>query len=350
MKKITYIFIFAVLLIGGAATFFGQSGENAEVASTVAEINNDIEIMEKEKTLSGTEATAMLANGCFWCVEADLEKVEGVISVVSGYAGGSTTTPTYENYQSGGHREVVLVTYDPAVVSYGNLVEHIIKHGDPSDAAGSFYDRGEAYAPAIYYSSEEEKRVASEVIAKANATGVFAEPLPLKLLPRTPFYPAEDYHQDYYKKHNLKYSYYRNASGRTKFIEDKWGGDLKNFTLSKKPEAVAVPKEVSEKIMDQTFTPTSWVGFIKPDEKTLRAELSPIAYSVTQEEGTERAGTSPYDKNYEPGIYVDVVSGEPLFSSRDKYDSGTGWPSFVAPISKEAVTEHIDNRLFSTRT
>jgi peptide methionine sulfoxide reductase msrA/msrB len=101
---------------------------------------------------------------------------------------------------------------------------------------------------------------------------------------------------------------------------------------------------------ENQFTATSWENFVKPSNEILRQTLSEISYRVTQEEGTERAGTSPLDKNYEPGIYVDIVSGEPLFSSRDKYDSGTGWPSFVRPIADTAVSLHEDKKLFSTRT
>ncbi len=299
-----------------------------------------------------TTATAILANGCFWCVEADLEKVDGVVSVVSGYAGGTIPNPTYDTYQSGGHREVVLVTYNPQVVSYGNLVEHIIKHGDPTDAFGSFYDRGVGYAPAIYYANVDEEVEARRIIAAVDAAKVFPNPLPLAVLPRPQFYPAEDYHQDYYKNHTIKYTYYRTASGRTKFITDTWGDTVQSFTFSKQPlssDTTSIETTMNENQITQ-FTSTSWVNFVKPDESVLRATLSPMAYTVTQEDGTERAGTSPLDKNYERGIYVDVVSGEPLFSSRDKFDSGTGWPSFVAPITPEAVTEHVDKKLFSTRT
>ncbi len=297
--------------------------------------------------ITATTSTAVLANGCFWCVERDLEKVSGITDVRSGYAGGKSINPTYENYADGGHREVVLVTYNPQVVSYGNLVEHILKHGDPTDAEGSFYDRGSSYTPAIYYETETEKETALAVIAAVDASGKLAKPVAVPVLPRSTFYPAEDYHQDYAKNNPIRYNYYRAASGRTKFIESVWGNTLTTFEFS------GVPKKVSEEnsqSMQTAFTADSWNNFTKPSKEELQQTLSDIAYRVTQEDGTERAGTSPLDKNYEPGIYVDIVSGEPLFSSRDKYDSGTGWPSFVQPISDSAVTLHEDRRLFSTRT
>jgi peptide methionine sulfoxide reductase msrA/msrB len=299
-------------------------------------------------------ATAVFANGCFWCVEADLEKVPGVVSVISGYAGGSSQEPTYENSAAAGHREVVLVTYDAAQVSYANLVEHIIKHGDPTDASGSFNDRGQQYAPAIYYENDVEQAVARAVIAAVDDSQVFSVPLPLPVLPRPEFWPAEDYHQDYAQKNPLRYSYYRTGSGRSVFIEKTWGDELSVFTHSLPPEKKdmdeALPITESKKNMSTPFAEASWTTFVKPDDATLRAMLSADAYRVTQADGTERSGTSPLDKNNEPGIYVDVVSGEPLFSSRDKYDSGTGWPSFVKPISDTTVTLHEDKKLFSTRT
>lgn len=291
-------------------------------------------------------AEAVFANGCFWCVEHDLEAVTGVIAVVSGYTGGTSSTPTYESYSNEGHREAVHVTYNPQVVSYANLVEHIIKHGDPTDAAGSFYDRGQAYRPAVYYNSDHERRAAEAVIAAVNALGVYSVQLPLQVLPRGTFYPAEDYHQDYAVRHPLKYNYYRSASGRTAYIESVWGSDVATFTIS---NALVDNRHIMLKAT-QPYTTESWVAFTKPSADALRALLGDTAYHVTQEGATERAFSSPYDKFFERGLYVDVVSGEPLFSSRDKYDAGSGWPSFVAPIVPDAVTLHSDTKLFRTRT
>jgi len=286
----------------------------------------------------GTERTALLANGCFWCVEHDLQKVPGVIDVVSGYTGGSTENPTYENYAAAGHREVVLVTYDASRVTFGNLVEHIIKHGDPTDTQGSFGDRGLEYAPAIYVENADEEAEALRVISAVDAAGVFAEPLPLAILPRTAFFPAEEYHQDYGEKSQIRYSYYRRASGRDAFIESHWGKEADTFTFSTSPEEAVVSKE------------GSWDTYHKPSLKELGMTLTALQYEVTQRDGTERPFDNPYDKVYDPGIYVDVVSGEPLFSSKDKYDSGTGWPSFTKPIFEDAVTLHEDRTFFSVRT
>lgn len=297
-------------------------------------------------TATSTEKRALLANGCFWCVEHDLEKVSGVTEVISGYAGGTTENPTYENYVSGGHREVVLVTYDPTRVTYAQLVEHIIKHGDPTDAQGSFNDRGLEYAPAIYYENDGEQKEAQRVIDSVDAMGVFTKPLPIVVLPTVKFYPAEAYHQDYAQKNPIRYNYYRTASGRSAFIQNTWGERADTFEVSKVETTTLLETE-----KDVTpFNAMSWDSFKKPSEEDLRKMLTPLQYKVTQEGGTETPGDNEYDKNYKAGIYVDIVSGEPLYSSKDKYDSGTGWPSFVKPISPDVVALKEDKKLFTTRT
>lgn len=274
--------------------------------------------------------SAIFANGCFWCVEHDLQEVPGVLDVVSGYSGGNTEAPTYKDYAQGGHREVVFVSYDPIVVTYANLVEHIIKHGDPTDPDGSFVDRGMEYAPAIYYENETEKAAAEAVIAKVNDAKVFEKKLTLLVLERQEFWPAEEYHQDYSQKNHLKYSYYRRASGRDLFIQKYWGNAANAFTFSQE---------------DGYF----WHSFVKPSEEELKQQLTPLQFEVTQREGTEAPFDNTYDKHFEEGIYVDIVSGEPLYSSQDKYDSGTGWPSFVKPISESFLVFKEDRSLFTKR-
>jgi len=175
--------------------------------------------------------TVLLAAGCFWSVEFDLEKVAGVLRVVSGYAGGTSENPTYSTYVAGGHREVVEVTYDPTRVSYSNLVEYIIKHSDPTDADGSFYDRGGEYAPAIYYETEEEKKEAESVIAALDAMKVYPKPIATVVIPREDFWPAEEYHQNYAQKNPGHYAAYRAGSGRAAFIEKYWADNANEFIL-----------------------------------------------------------------------------------------------------------------------
>lgn len=296
--------------------------------------------------------TALLADGCFWCVEHDLEEVAGVTKVVSGYAGGNLPNPTYENYAEHGYREVVEVTYDASKISYANLVEHILKHGDPTDSIGSFGDRGLEYSPAVYYDTQEEKMMALDVIAKVDAKKIFDKPVSVVVIPRIKFWPAEEYHQDYSKKNPIRYAYYRNASGRDTFINKYWGSDATKFTFSTVPAAVTNIQGSDGLSLGAAPASSTlrFSSFIKPSDAQLRQTLTPIQYDVTQKGGTEKPFSNEYDRNKEEGIYVDVVSGEPLYSSKDKYDSGTGWPSFVKPITADAVTLHEDRGIFSTRT
>jgi peptide methionine sulfoxide reductase msrA/msrB len=340
--------VFALTVLAGFVYTYGRSESGRASSSLRAETSEvaSVDGAGTKDTMQRMQKTAVFGNGCFWCVEHDLEEVEGVITVVSGYAGGSTENPTYADYGAAGHREVVLVTYDPSTISYANLVEHIIKHGDPTDASGSFYDRGLEYAPAIYYENEEEKKEAFRVIAGVDALQKFSAPLPLVVLPRVPFWPAEEYHQDYSKKNPLKYGYYRRGSGRTAFIEKTWGDTLNTFEIS--GAGSALPKETNS--IKKPFNAMSWDKFEKPTDQELRERLTPLQYDVTQHEGTEPPFRNEYDKNYEEGIYVDIVSGEPLYFSKDKYDSGTGWPSFVRPISDDVLTLKQDRRLFFSRT
>jgi peptide methionine sulfoxide reductase msrA/msrB len=252
--------------------------------------------------------TAVFAGGCFWCTEADYEKVPGVAEVISGYAGGDVVDPTYKDVSSGtsGHIESVTVYYDDSV-SYRTLVEKLFHTTDPTDAEGSFVDRGSQYRSAIFYSNAEEKAIAEDVIAEFDASGVFEKPIVTDVIALDVFYKAEEYHQDYHKKNPVRYNYYRSGSGRDDFLRETWG---------------TVDTE----------------------------ELTPIQKHVLLEDGTEQPFHNEYWDNKEKGIYVERISGEALFSSQDKYVSGTGWPSFVRPLVEESIVLKDDNKLFYTRT
>ena len=289
---------------------------------------NDLYV-EAQSALASSTKTAILAGGCFWCVESDFEKLPGVIGVISGYSAGTLGNPSYANYAEGGHREVVEVSYDPARVSFANLVEYLIKHSDPTDPEGSFYDRGRQYSPAVYFETEEERNAALKVFDAINKLGVYEKPLAVELLPRAQFYSAEEYHQDYARNNYLKYSYYRNASGRDEFIQKHWGENT-------------MPSLFNENM-------NSYSDFKKPSDDILKESLTPLQYQITQNEGTEPAFQNEYWDNKREGIYVDVVSGEPLFSSLDKFDSGTGWPSFTKPLEPANVVLLEDNILFYKR-
>ncbi len=330
MKKSYLFYAFLIVVLISLFMFWNKSQKRDSPL-----VQNSVVANQK----TGPIAVAAFGNGCFWCAEADFEKVPGVQKVISGYMGGTGDNPTYSNYAELGYREVVEVTYDTAQVSYENLVEHTVKHGDPTDAAGSFHDRGLQYAPAIYYSTPDEKAAAERVVALVNARRVFEKPLPIVIIPRTTMWPAEEYHQDYYLKNPVRYAYYRRGSGRDAFIESHWGTDT-GVSLTAKPSPAPANSGKGH----------SWESFVKPSDAVLRSTLTSLQYEVTQKKGTEAPFKNEYDTNKEEGIYVDRISGEPLFSSTDKYDSGTGWPSFVKPISPDAVTLHEDKGLFTTRT
>lgn len=168
---------------------------------------------------------AVFAGGCFWCTESDFKHLDGVVEVTSGYSGGHLENPSYSDVTSetSGHREAVQIVYDPAKISYQDLVRRLLTHIDPTDGGGQFYDRGESYEPVIFYQNDEEKKIAEENILELNESKIFDKPIAVKILPYTNFYKAEDYHQNYSEKNNARYCSYRSASGRDDFINKIWG-------------------------------------------------------------------------------------------------------------------------------
>jgi len=285
-----------------------------------------VQAREPDKTTSAPKMTpmagasqqkAMFAGGCFWCMEKPFEKLAGVQSVISGYAGGLTENPTYKNYGQGGHIEVVEITFDPQTVSYKKLLDVYWRQINPTDPGGQFVDRGHAYTTAIFYFNDEQQREAEASKKELTQKGIFGKPIVTPIIPTVTFYPAEKYHQDYYKKNPIRYKFYRSRSGRDDYLQGIWKKDMAKYQYS---------------------------------EKELKKRLTPLQYKVTQKEGTEPAFNNQYWDNKTPGIYVDILSGEPLFSSEDKFKSGTGWPSFTRPVVKENIVEREDRWLFSVRT
>lgn len=165
---------------------------------------------------------ALFAGGCFWCLEKPFEILDGVISVISGYAGGTTANPTYQDYGDGGHIEVVQITYDPEAISYARLLDVFWRQIDPTDGGGQFVDRGHGYISAIFYYDDNQKQMAEDSKRHLAASGIFTKPLVTPIEPAPRFWPAEDYHQDYYKKNPLRYNYYRSGSGRDNFLRRYW--------------------------------------------------------------------------------------------------------------------------------
>ncbi|MDO6824345.1 peptide-methionine (R)-S-oxide reductase MsrB [Marinobacter sp. 1_MG-2023] len=295
---------------------------------------------------------ATFAGGCFWCVEAGYEKIPGVVEAVSGYAGGDESDPSYQQVASGstGHTEAVQVYYDPKEITYEGLLQGLWRMMNPTDANGQFVDRGKQYRPAIFYHNAEQERMAEAAKKELQASGVYENPVVIEITPLKTFYAAEGYHQDYYKKNPVRYKIYTFNSGRYQFIEDVYGEDYELDFSQFKPAAKAddnAGMAEGEHAGMKGFDPQT---FVKPDAETLKQRLTNTQYEITQNDGTERAFNNPYWDNKRPGIYVDIVSGEPLFSSRDKYKSGTGWPSFTRPLSSDMVVEKDDTKFFMTRT
>jgi peptide methionine sulfoxide reductase msrA/msrB len=282
-------------------------------------------------TLEGL-ATATFAGGCFWCVEHAFEKVSGVKEVVSGYSGGTTVNPTYKevSYGNTGHLESIQVHYHPGEVSYKELLDVFWKNINPTDDGGQFNDRGESYKTAIWYHDAEQKKSAEESKQALELSGRFNKPIVTPIIAFEKFYRAEEYHQDYAENNPLRYGYYRKASGRDTYFKSIWGEE------NMQEES----KEQREEKKEETKASTT----------DLKKKLTPLQYEVTQEDGTEPAFKNEYWDNKREGIYVDVVSGEPLFSSTHKYKSGTGWPSFTKTLVQENIVEKEDKKLFITRT
>jgi len=255
---------------------------------------------------------ATLAGGCFWCLVPPYAELPGVIKVAAGYTGGHKEKPTYEEvcYGNTGHIEAVQIRYDPQRISYDELLDVFWRQIDPTDAGGQFADRGTSYRTAIFYHDEEQYQKAREAISRIDQSGRFTAPVATLLLPAQPFYPAEEYHQDYYKKNPDHYNRYKAGSGREAFIKNFW------------TEAAKIPDP--EHMAD------------------LAKRLTKLQFDVTQNNATEPPFRNAYWDNHRAGIYVDIVSGEVLFSSLDKFDSSCGWPSFTKPLRKDSLQEKSD--------
>lgn len=282
----------------------------------------------------GQTETATLAGGCFWCMEPPYEKLDGVKSVISGFAGGKEKNPSYEMVSSGktGHVEAVQITYDPSKITYSKIIEIFWRNIDPTDDGGQFVDRGSQYRSAIFFHNPEQKRIAEESKKALAESKRFKKPIVTSIKSFTSFYPAGEEHQDYYLKNGPRYKYYRERSGRDEFLKRHW---------SKEETAQKTGGKMDWKLPK---------NYVRPSDEELKKMIDPKVFQIIRKEGTERSHSHPYNENKAPGIYVDVVSGEPLFSSTDKYDSGTGWPSFTKPIDNKFIATKEDRKLFSVRT
>jgi peptide methionine sulfoxide reductase msrA/msrB len=267
---------------------------------------------------------AIFAGGCFWCMESPFEKLDGVIEVISGYTGGHKNNPAYSEVSSGttGHLESVKIIYDPSKITYSQLLDIFWRQINPTDAGGQFVDRGSSYKTAIFYLNDKQKQLAEESKKILESSLRFQKPIVTKIIKADQFYKAEEYHQDYYKTHPIQYKHYRDNSGRDQYLREVW--DDKTSINNKKYK-------------------------IAPDAE-LKKLLTTLQFEVTRRNGTELPFDNKYWDNKDEGIYVDIISGEPLFASFDKFDSNTGWPSFTKPLEPDNIIEKEDKSFFTKRT
>jgi peptide methionine sulfoxide reductase msrA/msrB len=357
-KSLKLVFGLLVLLVG-AAIFTGYDkqlesrildsgyGASIELENRLIESHNPMPDMMKADNKSDDVVVdpanldkITLAGGCFWCIEGALQGQEGVVEAVSGYAGGAEEEADYLSVSKGssGHREAVQITYDKSRISLEKLLNKFWSSIDPVDAGGQFADRGFQYTTAIYYHDETQRGIAEKSKEALAASGLVKGTIATEILPLTTFFPAEEYHQDYFIKSADHYKRYKKGSGREDYIEDNWARQAAEEYF-KEQEA---PAPVSTADGEYEYT--------KEEIEEKLKNLDPLAYHVVAENGTESPFNNAYWNNKADGIYVDVVTGKPLFSSTHKYDSGTGWPSFWRTIDDDSVTMHEDNSLSTTRT
>jgi len=324
--------LIATLIVGAIFLFAGHA------------ISTPKQTADDNMDFPANTRTAVFAGGCFWCTESDFEKVDGVLDAVSGYTGGHVPNPTYEQVSAGGtgHIESVKVYYNPDKITYSGLLDVFWRHVNPTDGGGQFVDRGSQYRSAIFVANAEQRQLAEQSKALLAKSGQFEAPIVTEILPLGPFYKAEAYHQNYYKTHSFRYNFYRSRSGRDQFLEKAWAVDKFKKEETMKTSGMSAP-EAMKGGNRYDLAPV-------PSDAELRSRLTTMQYTVTRQSGTEPPFKNEYWDNHEAGIYVDIISGEPLFSSLDKFESGTGWPSFTRPLDPANIVERTDRGLFMVRT
>ena len=318
-----HFFIILIVLIAAFFTINGSSESRDKGKSSVMPV-----IMK-----------ATFSGGCFWCMEPPFEKLPGVSKVISGYTGGKKENPSYKEVATGltNHAEAIEIHYDPSKISYNDLLEVLWRNIDPTDGSGQFVDRGKQYRSAIFYHNKDQKKLAKKSRDRLEKSKRFKNKIETTIIKANTFYAAEEYHQDFYKKSTVRYKIYRVGSGRDQFLKKYWGDNLEyKVTKIKKKNNSESKESLNTK-------------FIKPPKSKLKKQLTSLQYRVTQENGTEPPYINDYWSNKKQGIYVDIVSGEPLFSSQDKFKSGTGWPSFTKPLVSNNITTQKDTSLGMSR-
>ncbi|ANS73407.1 methionine sulfoxide reductase [Paenibacillus yonginensis] len=250
--------------------------------------------------------TATFAGGCFWCMVKPFDQLPGIISIVSGYTGGHTDNPTYEEVgmETTGHAEAVQIVFNPEIFPYERLLDIYWQLIDPTDSGGQFMDRGASYRTAIFTHNEDQRLKAEASKQALEASGRFKGKIVTEIVPAGPFYRAEEVHQNYHNTHRNDYNLYYEASGREAFTEKHWRS--------------------------------------AKDLERLRRQLTPLQFEVTQHGASEPAYDNAFWNNTREGLYVDVINGDPLFSSMDQFDAGTGRPNFSQPLNEGLIRKEAD--------
>ena len=279
--------------------------------SSLTYADNTTSSKEQKMTMESKQEQRIiyLAGGCFWGLEAYMERIQGVIDAVSGYANGKGDTTNYQLLHATDHAETVKVTYDPNKISLDKLLQYYFRVIDPTSINKQGNDRGRQYRTGIYYQNEQDKAVIEAALKTLQSK--YQESIQIEVEPLKNYVEAEEYHQDYLKKNPNGYCHI----------------DI---------------KKADEPLIDDKKYP-------KPSDAELKQKLTALQYDVTQGKHTERSFSNEYWDNFAPGIYVDITTGEPLFSSKDKFESGCGWPSFTKPIAAEVAEYQKDNSFNMTR-
>ena len=296
--KYTKTFLILTALLGG-------------LQSSLTYADNPTSSKEQKMTMESKQEQRIiyLAGGCFWGLEAYMERIQGVTDAVSGYANGKGDTTNYQLLHATDHAETVKVTYDPNKISLDKLLQYYFRVIDPTSINKQGNDRGRQYRTGIYYQNEQDKAVIEAALKALQSK--YQAPIQIEVEPLKNYVEAEEYHQDYLKKNPNGYCHI----------------DI---------------KKADEPLIDDKKYP-------KPSDAELKQKLTALQYDVTQGKHTERSFSNEYWDNFAPGIYVDITTGEPLFSSKDKFESGCGWPSFTKPIAAEVAEYQKDNSFNMTR-
>lgn len=302
MKKpsIKTLILVMSLIVIGSIIFFLNSSYTRKQESTIADATDKQPLIIKAED----RKEIYFAGGCFWGVEAYMDRIEGVDSVTSGYANGTTDNPTYEDvvYGGTGHVETVRVSYDSSRISLEELLIYYLRIIDPISINQQANDVGEQYRTGVYYMDESDRDIIDQRLKIIQRE--YDEPIAIENEPLEHFFEAEDYHQDYLANNPMGYCH------------------------------------ISLNLVDEPVIRVN--DYPKPSDEEIKERLSDLEFQVTQQSYTEQPFINPYNENEKEGIYVDIVTGEPLFSSYDKFDSGTGWPSFTRPFVDYVVKEYQD--------